>query len=91
MKQLKVIICGLEQYKDKQGIHLNNPDTWYLEHAIEDAEKDMFSTIFCHYGSISGKYLISSDVMAILFKDSSLKVKVIDQRNVSNLDSLVKF
>lgn len=64
---MKIIICTQEQYKAKQGIHLNCPDTWYIEDAIRTAERDMFDTIYAHYETVDGlTFKIGCGVLATL-------------------------
>lgn len=60
---MKIYICTEDQYKTNQGIHLNHPDIWYFERAIEDAFKDGFQTIYLHYKTIGpALYQIPYDI-----------------------------
>ena len=76
---MKIIICNNKQLKTKQGIHLNNPDSWYLNDAFQTAEKDNFEVIYLHYDSKGARYAIPSDVLEILF-NCQLEVITIDPR-----------
>jgi hypothetical protein len=81
---LKIVICGENQYRDLQGIHLRSPDQWYLDDAIQTAERDNFSHIYMHYEHNGSRYRVPSDVLKSLFEYAqdfqSLKVSVIDPR-----------
>lgn len=61
--KLAITICTHEQYADVQGIHLNQPDLWYLRNAIQDSAKDGFKTIFAHYKTVGLNYKIPSEVL----------------------------
>lgn len=76
MKPIKVIICTHDQFREKQGIHLNCPDTWYLNDAIQRAEKDLFETIYCHYQTKgAAMYCIPYDMLNMLQLGLGIKVK----------------
>lgn len=65
---MKVVICTHDQNIDKQGLHLNNPDSWYLRDSLITAHKDSFDTIYCHYDSSGLLYELSSDFLRELFE-----------------------
>lgn len=69
---LTIIVCGTNQVKSQQGIHLNNPDLWYLDNAIQDADRDGFSYIFVHAKSNGQNYMLSEDVLSKLFNLAGL-------------------
>lgn len=60
---IRLIVCGTEQNKSLQGIHLKQPDMWYLNDAIDTAQKDGFETIFLHYKSKSSNYMIPAGIL----------------------------
>lgn len=61
---ITLLICGFEQHRNKIAIHLNGPDLWYLNDALDVAEKDNFETIVLHYETIGpALYKIPYDVL----------------------------
>ncbi len=66
----RIVLCGDDQLRDKQGIHLRQPSVWVLEHALEDALKDNFEVIYCHFprGSDSSRLDIEQDMLAAFFR-----------------------
>lgn len=61
---MKLVICTKNQCRNKQGIHLNNSDLWYLNDAFNSAERDNFETIYLHYKTIgTANYVIPYDVL----------------------------
>jgi hypothetical protein len=79
---ITLYICAEDSFLDKQGIHLKHPDTWYLEHSIEDAEKDMFDAIYLHYPTSGRQLQVSPCVLQMLFELAArrkrFRVEVID-------------
>lgn len=69
---LKIYVCGTDQLKNQQGIHLIDPDLWYLQRALDDAERDMFESIFIHVPSKGQNYRMREDVLAELFRLAAL-------------------
>jgi hypothetical protein len=65
---IRILICTEDQFKARQGIHLMQPDTWYLEDAINVAERDLFEVIYAHYPSKGRQFKIGTDALATLFR-----------------------
>jgi hypothetical protein len=63
MTKLIIVICTPDQYKSKQGIHLNSPDTWYLKDAVNSAHAKGFNEIYCHYEPEGLYYKLSQDIL----------------------------
>lgn len=61
---MKIVICTETQQRSQIGIHLANPDLWYLNDALGTAERDLFPAIFCHYRTQGTNcYLTPQDVL----------------------------
>lgn len=63
MSKLTIVLCTLDQYQSKQGIHLNSPDTHYLNDALSNAQSKGFNTIYCHYEVDGLLYKLSQDIL----------------------------
>lgn len=50
--RIKVRAVALNEKRTMQGIHLIDPDTLEIEDAREDAERDLFEVIWCHYSNV---------------------------------------
>lgn len=67
---MRFIICTENQFKTEQGIHLMNPDTWYVNDAVQTADRDGFETIYLHYPCKgTANYIIPHDVLQLLFTE----------------------
>lgn len=74
---MKVIICTNDQYKSVQGVHLRSPDLYYLNAAIQVADRDGFECIYIHAELHGLQYEINPDVLQELFKLTGIeKVQV---------------
>lgn len=60
---LNVVVCATDQYVSKQGIHLRDPDTWYINDALQTADRDGFKTIYVHALSRGQRYKMGCDVL----------------------------
>ena len=82
--KIEFIICTADQYKGSQGIHLINPDEYYVNDSISSAERDGFEKIYLHYASVGSQYAIPSDVLKVLLDLSqnfeTYTFRVIDPR-----------
>jgi len=50
--RLKITHTGIPYCESRIAIHLINPDQRELDQAIEDAERNMFYEIVCHYSNV---------------------------------------
>lgn len=74
---IAITFCTPEQYRDVQGIHLNAPDLWYMQDALQTAERDGFATIFCHYECVGpALYKIPYNVLNLVSKLSRKAFKI---------------
>ena len=69
---ITIYVCATEALKSHQGIHLIDPDEWYLNNAIQDAERDGFSVIFVHAKSKGLSFKLNADILNRLFELASM-------------------
>lgn len=65
---MKIFICDMESFLDKQGIHLRDADSYYLNDAMNTAERDGFESIYLHTSRSGLMYKLSQDVLLDLFR-----------------------
>lgn len=76
--KLIINICDKDQYTDIPGVHLNEPDQFYLDQAINDSISKGHSLIFCHYETAgTAKYKIPYDVLGRLVSLNKKAFKIV--------------
>lgn len=82
----RIVICGDRQLKARQGIHLSQPCMRGIENAFEDAAKDGFEVIYCHYpmGKDSSRLDIEQNMLAAFFRLSQRDGVVVDVADVAD-------
>jgi len=64
----RILICGIDQFRNNQGIHLLTPDDWYLNDALDVAERDGFQVIYAHFDTDGLQFRISCDSLSALLR-----------------------
>jgi hypothetical protein len=63
---VRITVCAEDQYRAAQGIHMRQPDVWYVNDALQQADRDGFEAIYFHYKANGSLYRIPFDVLALL-------------------------
>lgn len=52
MSSIQITYCGLDQFTEKQGIHLVNPLDWQIIGALNQAKAKGFEVVWVHQGPV---------------------------------------